>query len=284
MSAINRPRYALGANVTLTAERLVHGNVGIYVDGQGDSVSVEMVCLAVISDYVKGKWKVFDRIIREAGAGGTTPPATEAGDSPGLGALAAALRVRDDAAKVAGDEKAMGVPAADVPKIIGLGDSAATPIHPPDFVRVLPIEADVNGAPFRDFRLVATALKPVKHPKWPLTGPRCAIWCLCFCIAQCGGAFGARLQQLMSLAKLTYGDKRMTEYAVIAKTLEYLSQWDQMHFGNSVGIELLCRRLSLIEEKYRYRLPQFDGNSGKDCAFDAEADASIFLGLGSATM
>ena len=36
----------------------------------------------------------------------------------------------------------------------------------------------------------------------------------------------------------------------------------------------------MIEEKYRFRLPQFDGGTG---AADPENDASLFLGLGASS-
>ena len=45
-------------------------------------------------------------------------------------------------------------------------------------------------------------------------------------------------------------------------------------------MELVARRLQLIEEKYRFRLPQWDGGAG---AHDPENDHSLFLGLGTAS-
>ena len=50
---------------------------------------------------------------------------------------------------------------------------------------------------------------------------------------------------------------------------------------NLCSFELLARRFQLIEEKFKFRLPQFDGNKS---SMDPENDASLFLGLGTHSM
>ena len=44
-------------------------------------------------------------------------------------------------------------------------------------------------------------------------------------------------------------------------------------------MELVSRRLQLIEEKYRFRMPQLEGHAG---VTDPENDHSLFMGLGTA--
>ncbi len=276
VTTIGHFRYPFGSEVVLTPTSFVHGNVGVFIDSTGDSVGVEQVTLRGAPSFGKDKLTQLQSIL--SGRGVATPPAPEPGARPPTPDAAAAVA---DVAPTPGiaalGQRQPGAPAA--------AAEPDAPLHPADFHRVLSLKGDQNGKPFRDAREVANTLKPAKHPAWPLMGPRCAMWCLAFCISQVGGAFSARLQQLMSLAKLTYNDKHMTEYAVIAKTLEFLMSWDQVHFGNCVGVELLVRRLSLIEEKYKFRLPQFDGGGGgKDSVMDAESDAGLFLGLGSSAM
>ena len=82
----------------------------------------------------------------------------------------------------------------------------------------------------------------------------------------------------MTLGKLSYSHKHMSEYAVLAKVVELAIGYDQIMITNLASFELICRRLQMIEEKYRFRLPQFDGGAG---AADPENDATLFLGLGS---
>ena len=84
----------------------------------------------------------------------------------------------------------------------------------------------------------------------------------------------------MTLGKLNYGDKHMSEYAVLAKVIELALTYDQLAITNLSCFELIIRRLQMIEEKYRFRLPQFDGGAG---AADPENDATLYLGLGSSS-
>ena len=49
--------------------------------------------------------------------------------------------------------------------------------------------------------------------------------------------------------------------------------------SNLACFELISRRMQLIEEKYKMRLPQMDKN-----VLDPESDAGIFLGLGTHSM
>jgi hypothetical protein len=91
----------------------------------------------------------------------------------------------------------------------------------------------------------------------------------------------ARVSQFMQLTRLTYGDPSMTEYAVIAKTIEFAIYADQLMVCNLIAFELLVRRFQLIEERYKMKLPQMDGRGG---AHDPEQDTSLFLGLGSQAM
>ena len=81
----------------------------------------------------------------------------------------------------------------------------------------------------------------------------------------------------MQLGRLQFSDGNMAEYSVLAKAVEIAQQYDQLNVGGLASIELLLRRMQLIEEKYRHRLPQIDG--GK--ALDVEQDSALFLGLGS---
>ena len=70
----------------------------------------------------------------------------------------------------------------------------------------------------------------------------------------------ARVGQFMQLAKLSFQDASMTEYSIIAKAVEFGLQKDQLMVCNLVAFELLVRRFQSIEEKYRFRLPQFESS------------------------
>ncbi len=143
--------------------------------------------------------------------------------------------------------------------------------------RILTIKYGPNKKPHRELRETVHELTEDKRAEWPVQGPRSVLWVLMFILQQTLGGVLARQQQFMSLGKLNYSDKHMSEYAILAKVIELAISYDQLMITNLSCFELIFRRLQMIEEKYRFRLPQFDGGLG---AADPENDASLFLGLG----
>ncbi len=131
-------------------------------------------------------------------------------------------------------------------------------------------------------RDIIAQLVMAPQPKWPLAGPQSLVWVLEFCLAQTGALLNARVAQFMQLARLSYNDPSMTEYAVIGKCVEFALYTDQVMICNMVSFELLIRRFQLIEERYRHKLPQMA--EAKGTALDGEQDASLFLGLGTQAM
>ena len=108
----------------------------------------------------------------------------------------------------------------------------------------------------------ARSLDEAKVTDWPLSGPRSVRWILKFTGGQCNTGPTGRLQQFMSLCKLSFQDKYVSEYAVLCKIFEYAIQYHQLRVSNLACMELVSRRLQLIEEKYRFRMPQPEGNAG----------------------
>ena len=67
----------------------------------------------------------------------------------------------------------------------------------------------------------------------------------------------------------------MMEYSLIAKTIDMSLNWDGVAVVSIAALELLARRLQLIEEKYKHRLLSTEGKSG----ISPETDNSLYLGL-----
>ena len=86
----------------------------------------------------------------------------------------------------------------------------------------------------------------------------------------------------MTLARLAMTEPNMLEYSVLCKAIDLAWQQDQLNISNCLCVELLCRRVALIEEKYNFRLPQLDQQRAGGYA--PENDTSLFLGLGSASL
>ena len=239
----------------------------------GDVVVLELVKASDLASYKENRetdiQKAMDLTPRRPG-GNQLKAAPPVG---GLDALKDDLGAGDDDRKdpylgapkdLKGDAKQNG-PAA---------DAVAAPA-PRIFTRTF----GVDGVPRRELGEAVRSFTEDAVAKWPLTGPRSLLWVLMFICQQCQTSVTGRMHQLMQMAKLTFQDKYMTEYAVLARLLELAISFDQLHVTNLASMELAARRLQLIEEKYRFRIPQFDGGAG---AADPENDHGLFLGLGTA--
>ena len=230
----------IGEGHQLTPRAVVLGNLALDYTPSGVPTQFEYVMPAFLNGFEAAKIEEMKLYL-----GLVTPRDKAAGGTPGLGALGAQL----DVEKKAGD------------------------------ARVLPIERASHGERFRDFRSYFESAHEPEIPGWPLKGPRSAKWVLQFCLNQTGAGPVSRVNQFMQLGRLQFSDGNMTEYSVLAKVLELAQQFDQLNVGGLASTELICRRMQLIEEKFRHRLPQIDG--GK--TFDVEGDSALFLGLGAAS-
>jgi hypothetical protein len=147
--------------------------------------------------------------------------------------------------------------------------------------RVLALPYKPKGLPRMAFGDLIEALPDTLPEHWPLHGPMSLKWVLSFCHSQTGALCNARVSQFMQLTRLGFSDGSMTEYAVIAKTIEFGLLHDQLSVSSLASFELLSRRFQLIEERYKMRLPQLDAVKGQ---LDPEQDTGLFLGLGTAAM
>ena len=185
---------------------------------------------------------------------------------------------RDDDAEDAKKKKMQAdIDAVDKGAMKGAAPGGPAPLAPD--IRTFPLIVDVIGKQHRDFFTTARSLDEANVTDCPLSGPRSVRWILKFIGDQCNTGPTGRLQQFMGLCKLSFQDKYVSEYAVLCKIFEYAIQYDQLRVSNLACMELVSRRLQLIEEKYRFRMPQLEGNAG---ATDPENDHSLFMGLGTA--
>ena len=266
------------------------GNVGLDKDTkQGKYFTVEYIESSKLVGYARDREAALANLLsvtpRERF--GRPPAAPGPGEKDrGLQALMDDKGDRPgDPLQAAADGRGKGK--GEGPALAPVAGAPVPPRKTPDvaeelgFPRTLPVAYGIDGKPRFEFGQAARTLAESPVPHWPLTGPRSCLWILLFVIQQCQTSMSGRLQQFMAMAKLSFSDKHMTEYSVLCRILELAITFDQLHITNLACMELVCRRLQLIEEKYRFRLPQIDGGAG---AADPENDHGLFLGLGSATM
>ena len=279
-------KHSFGARWDCTSSFKRVGHLGLDKHPKtGDIVILELVAVRRLGMY-RERRELEIRHMLDLTPGGVESPEDALAPAGRRGAGLSALEA-DAAGEDAGSKSYYGaglpLPASNTDDPPKKDDVGKPPIDPglqdagPPLRRILNRVFGIDGVPRRDMVDTVRTMTEDTVGSWPLTGPRSVLWVLTFIVQQCQTSCLGRMHQFMQMAKLSFSDKYMTEYAVICRTLEYAITFDQLHVSNLVCFELLARRLQLIEEKYRFRLPQFEGGSG---AGDPENDHGLFLGLG----
>ena len=170
------------------------------------------------------------------GAGGGAAAGVVAGRAPGLEALAAAIRG--------------GPGGAAAPVARGGGGDA----------RTLPVKFDSDGSQYREFREAVGLCEQMEIERFVVQGPRTALWVMRF-ICENGGTPLGRHTKFKSDAGLTSADPGVVTHEHLCKLLQTALTVDQLDGSNSATIELICRELQLVEEKYGDRLRSKDNFS-----------------------
>ena len=111
--------------------------------------------------------------------------------------------------------------------------------------------------------------KEFKPLDWPISGPLTVLWLLKFVLSYCGSfvVFHARWLQDVRLEPNSAG---VSEHAALCKMLEFFINYDQFDPVRSAGIELMCRRLQIIHERWKHKLPSassFAGTNDQDDSY-----------------
>jgi hypothetical protein len=111
--------------------------------------------------------------------------------------------------------------------------------------RLLPVTLNPLGLPERSLADVVAESKefPVK---WKLAGPRTSRWCLAYLSVE-GLGFEAHHERFRQLCKLDGGAWGVQEHFQLSLIIRQLVQVDFINGCNSLGIELMFRRLQTIE-------------------------------------
>ena len=88
---------------------------------------------------------------------------------------------------------------------------------------------------------------------WPIKGPRTARWVAQYIVTN-GGAPLSMHQAWKTDCKLQASDGGVLEHEAICKVLELAIEYDQLNIGELAAVELLCRRLQMIQYRWRERI------------------------------
>ena len=137
--------------------------------------------------------------------------------------------------------------------------------------RTLAVKYDKSGTPCRDFKEAVELCEEAEIPGFLVRGPRTAGWVLKFLAEQ--GTPLQRHTRFKSEAHLSTSDPGVAQHEQICKLLQVGATFDQLDMCNLAMVELLCRELQMIEEKYSEKLRSQNGLS---------EEAHLFLGTNTA--
>jgi len=158
----------------------------------------------------------------------------------------------------------------------------AVPVTPPAEVRqsgtssdarVLTVEYDQTGERFRSFRDAVTLADEVKWPDWPVPGKiMTVLWCLRFMLNRAGTPTLWH-QTFVSLGKLNTNDHQVVFHDALCRILETAMCYDQLNCPALASLELICRQIQCIEERYK------DKFQGGDVASSGSLEHHLMAGI-----
>ena len=114
--------------------------------------------------------------------------------------------------------------------------------------RVLPVQRDeMTQERWRDWKSLAGMIGEPLFPDWPLEGPRTTKW-LVKEIAKSGEGPLQHHQRWKTHLRTDDGDRSVHEHELLCMTLEISGCYDQLDLSALAGMELVSRRLQLIEK------------------------------------
>ena len=140
--------------------------------------------------------------------------------------------------------------------------------------RVLPIQRDLHGRRYQDFKQVIDKLLCGKASDSPIAGPVSVGWLLRFMYAN-GGTPTAFHQRYISELRLDYSAAGMSEHMILCKFFELITCFDFIDPSQSVACELLARKLQIIHDRWKHKGPNFGAGGGTQGGDD---DSFLMLG------
>jgi hypothetical protein len=142
-----------------------------------------------------------------------------------------------------------------------LNGAGLPPLSPrgSDF-RFLPRIQDSSGLYVRTFSEAVKAGVEVEVSDWPLRGPRTTSWVSRFVASGAGNPL-LHHNAWAAQVKLAPTDGHLQEHQFLCSLLHTLVTFDQCVAPNLLAAELICRRLQLLEEKFRGRVAGADSES-----------------------
>ena len=139
--------------------------------------------------------------------------------------------------------------------------------------RVLTVTYDQTGDRFRSFRDAVTLADEVKWPDWPVPGKVLTVlWCLRFMLNRAGTPTLWH-QTWLTLGKLNGNDHQVVFHDALCRILETAMCYDQLNGPALASMELVCRQIQCVEERYK------DKFQGGDVAGTGSLEHHLMAGI-----
>ena len=141
--------------------------------------------------------------------------------------------------------------------------------------RVLAVTEDADGGRRLPFRDATRQMTNTEWAKWPLQGPRTALWCAKF-ISEQDIAPRSRHAKWRSEVNLTSADPTVAEHEFCMRVVQLAVQYDQLNISELAAFELVLRRAQLAEYRLKDRI--LGSRAGSALGGDVDEDGYLYLG------
>ena len=156
----------------------------------------------------------------------------------------------------------------------GMGTAALTSETARPEARVLPLQHNLHGERYRSFQesLLHMTGDVAGQPDNPIAGPSTLTWLMRHMLGN-GGTPTSFHERWMSNCKLDYTASGTKEHSSLCKMLEIILTVDQLDASKLVAMEVLSRKLQMIHDRWKHKMPQLASGVRED------DDSHLLLGL-----
>ncbi|CAE7706879.1 unnamed protein product, partial [Symbiodinium necroappetens] len=141
-----------------------------------------------------------------------------------------------------------------------------------DDARTLAVRYGTDGKRRREVRDGVELASESPWGDWPIKGPRTARWVGQYFVTNGGGPLTMHNTWKVN-CKLQPSDNGVLEHEALCKMLELAIEYDQLNIGELASIELACRRLQMIQYRWRERI------LGSVSSGTVDDESHFFLGV-----
>ena len=144
--------------------------------------------------------------------------------------------------------------------------------------RVMPLRRDGADKRYYDYKATIDKLSKSDLSDWPILGPKTVVWLLMYMFNN-GGSPIAFHHRWLELVRLDYSASGTAEHLLLCKVIELMVTYDGIRVSHIAAAELIARKIQMVHERWKHKLPNFNGVAGQQGgASNMEDDTHLLLG------